>query len=89
MEQPTSIFPVSNSRSVPHLISVEPWGADYTLLPGESMEVIAYGDIRAPWFELVEGSRHSQVFCESAVTFEVMQNGVVLECGHNRETDHR
>ncbi len=85
-KQFTSTFSVSNSRSVPHIVAVEPWGADFTLLPGECLDVIAMGNEVEPWFQVVEDVGISQVFCEKASTFEVMQNGVKLECGHKRQS---
>ncbi len=82
----TSTLPVSNSRPVPHIVAVEPWGADFTLLPGESLDVIATGDKVEPWFQVVEDVGISQVFCEDASSFEVTQDGVALECGHKRQS---
>lgn len=37
---------ISNGRDEqrPRVIYVEPWGRDYTLLPGEDLEIVAYGD---------------------------------------------
>ncbi len=78
-------FQVHSRRTAPHVVAVEPWGADYTLLPGESLEVVAFGDEVVPTFELVECNDCSQVYCNDALTYEVMQNGVVIPCGHNRQ----
>ncbi len=81
----SSKFPVHNHKTVPHVVAVEPWGADYTLFPGESLEVVAFDDEVAPSFELVERDNSSQVYCNDASTYEVMQNGAVIPCGHNRQ----
>lgn len=76
---------VRNSRSTPHMVIVEPWADDYTLLPGEELEVIAIGEEKVPYFYLVECEGASQVYCEDTRDFKVMQNGSQLECGHNRQ----
>jgi len=39
---------VRNSRKAPQVVAVEPWGNDYTLLPDEKLEVIAFGDSAVP-----------------------------------------
>ena len=82
-----SKFRVHSNMEVPHVIAVEPWGADYTLLPGESLEVIATGEEVAPSFELVAWDECSQVYCNDASTYEVMQNGIAIFCGHNRQPE--
>ena len=83
----SSKFQVHSSKTVPHVIAVEPWGADYTLLPGESLEVTAFGDETTPSFELVAWDDSSQVYCNDASTYEVTQNGVAIPCGHNRQSE--
>ena len=81
----TSKIGVTNNREVPHVIHVEPWAHDFTLLPGQALEVVAYGDQAAPWFELAQWENSSQIYCNGASTFEVMQDEVELKCGHNRQ----
>lgn len=76
---------VSNLRMTPHVVAVEPWGADFTLMPGEELELLAYGDKATPWFVLVEWEGTSQIYCEDANDYEVLQGGARLECGHNRQ----
>ena len=85
MTLPTSKIALANNRGEPHVISVEPWGEDYTLLPGEGLEIIAFGDTTSPWFHVVEWGDSSQVYCEEASIFKVLQDGIELECGHNRQ----
>jgi len=85
MSSPNSKLGVSNRRTAPHVVSVEPWGHDFTLLPGEELEIIAFGDDVVPYFHLVEWDGTSQVYCEEAVTFQVLQAGEQLKCGHNRQ----
>ena len=75
----------SNERKSPQVIAVEPWANDYTLLPGEQLEIIAFGRTAIPWFNVVEWDGTSQVYCEETVDFRVLQKGIELECGHNRQ----
>lgn len=77
---------ISNKRDIPHVVAVEPWGEDFTLLPGETLEVVAFGVEATPWFHLVEWDGESQVYCEETLDFKVLQCGVQLECGHNRQS---
>lgn len=78
-------FFVNNRRAAAHIVTVEPWGEDFTLLTGEEIEINAFSEDAASWFQLVEWEGASQVYCENAVTFKVMQGGVQLKCGHNRQ----
>lgn len=68
----------------PRTICVEPWGEDYTLLPGESLVIRAVGEMAAPSFDVVEFDEATAVYCNDTDTFEVWQDGRKLECGHNR-----
>jgi hypothetical protein len=73
-----------NHSSLPRIICVEPWGADYTLAENERFELVVGCDQSEPTFELMNDDKNTtQVWCE-AETFEVIQAGKVLECGHNR-----
>lgn len=76
---------ISNSRKVPQEVVVEPWANDYTLLPDEELTVIAVGKSAIPWFNLVEWDGTTQVYCEDANDFRVLQGDRELECGHNRQ----
>jgi hypothetical protein len=78
---------VSNSRDAPQVVAVEPWAEDFTLMPGEELEVVAFGKAAVPWFYVVEWDGTSQVYCNAAADFEVLQGGVRLECGHNRQPE--
>lgn len=64
---------------------MEPWANDYTLLPDEELTVIAVGKSAIPWFNLVEWDGTTQVYCEDANDFRVLQGDRELECGHNRQ----
>ena len=78
---------VSNSRGKPHVVVVEPWANDYTLLSGEQLEIVAFGDTAVPWFDVVEWDGAAQVYCNATVDFRVLQGGVGLQCGHNRQPE--
>lgn len=78
---------VSNKRNRPQIVAVEPWANDYTLLPDEELEIMAFGDSSVPWFFIVEWDGTSQVYCEDTIDFKVTQKGVELKCGHNRQPD--
>jgi hypothetical protein len=45
---------VWNARKVPQVVAVEPWANDYTLLPDEKLEIIAFSEVAVPWFNVVE-----------------------------------
>lgn len=81
----TAKLGLSNFRAVPHEVHVEPWANDYTLMPEEELEVVAFGDTAEPSFHVREWEGASQVYCENTVDFQVLQNGNKLECGHNRQ----
>jgi hypothetical protein len=63
-----------------------PWANDYTLLPGEALEIVAFGKIVLPWFNVVEWEGITQVYCEETADFKVLQGGRELECGHQRQS---
>lgn len=81
----TSRIGISNSRPTWHEVHVEPWADDYTLFPGEELEIHAFGADAPPWFHVVEWDGVSQVYCNATVDALVLQNGVQLKCGHNRQ----
>lgn len=83
----TARFGVENKRKVYHEVHVEPWACDYTLMPEEKLEILAFGNDAIPWFEAVEWDRASQIYCYNANDFKVVQNGIELELGHNRQDD--
>jgi hypothetical protein len=74
-----------NARKVPHVVAVEPWGNDYTMLPEEELEIMAYGEAAMPWFSVVEWDGCTQVYCEQTDDFRVLQGSRELECGHQRQ----
>jgi hypothetical protein len=61
-------FSVCNQRKDPHEVHVEPWANDYTLMPGEELEIIAFGANTTPWFQAIEWEGASQIYCEERLT---------------------
>jgi hypothetical protein len=76
---------VQNRTQKPRIIWVEPWGEDFTLLPGEELLVVGRHESEQPWYFVIEWDESSQVYLEAANDFEVVQNGIRLECGHKRQ----
>lgn len=78
---------VYNDTQRPRAVWVEPIAEDFTLLPGESLEIIARGVQNRQWFGLVEHEDVTQVYLQEPDydDFQVTQKGKRLECGHNRE----
>ena len=76
---------VWNSRKTPLVVYVEPWANDYTLLPGDELDIIAFGDDSNPSFVAVEWEDASQIYCNDTIDFKVVQGNVELKCGHNRQ----
>lgn len=85
---------IRNSGLRPRIIWVEPIPEDFTLLPGEELTVLARDQEDVPGFMLLEydGPTQSatQVYLEQSVDtpyddYDVIQNGVRLETGHNRQ----
>ena len=81
----TTKLGVANSRKGPQVVAIEPWANDYTLLPGEELVLVAFGDVAIPWFTVVERDGTTQVYCEETANFKVLQGDRELECGHNRQ----
>ena len=78
---------IHNDRTFPHVVWIEPWGEDYTLLPGEKFD-IATTDSNAgdgPYFCLVETNGNTQVFVERGNDPQLQIDGIAVECGHNRQ----
>jgi hypothetical protein len=98
-DRPKQKIGVHNDRkdAQPITIWIEPIAEDFTLLAGESLELVAYGITSAPSVDLVQSEQDLQIYLEGgrdiasvdemlamATDFVVTQNGVRLECGHNR-----
>jgi hypothetical protein len=85
-------FTYQNDTAHPVVVYVEPWGADYTVLPGQQLRVLAEGRSQErPHFQLHHGAEGLQLWCESTCAHEVFVDGMAVDCGHNRasETDRQ
>lgn len=86
MNQQVSIG-IRNDRTRPHVVWIEPWGGDFTILAGQRMTVITTGpgSGSGPWFILVENEYNTQVYVERGEYPEVILDGEVVDVGHNRQ----
>ena len=85
MSKPTAKFVVTNDYKSSRVVYVEPWGEDYTLSAGESIEVIAVDNASAPWFNVIESDKGTLLYIEGGASdFMVYQGETRLQCGHNR-----
>ncbi|MBX7166830.1 MAG: hypothetical protein K1X74_10900 [Pirellulales bacterium] len=81
---------VSNDEHHVRVIWVEPWPHDFTLLPGESIEIHVHSSTAQAWFHVVETDRNTQIYVElppsDLITAEVkvFQGTRLLQSGHNR-----
>ena len=76
-----------NYSNKPLLLSLEPWGEDYTLREKEEVEIIAE-DCGADFhFEVVYETDYIAVYPGGSGNEypRVFSNGVELDCGYNRE----
>jgi hypothetical protein len=76
---------VSNRRTASLLVVVEPWVEDFTLLPGQELELLAVSSEQPPYFALVESDDRSEIYIENSVEdWVVTQGGKEIHCGHQR-----
>jgi hypothetical protein len=92
MNERTAKVGFRNDRKAHHTIWIEPWANDYTLKPGEELELVVMGgDLHPmklrnvqPYFYIVESEGATQVYCENTADFKVTQGGRELQNGHQR-----
>jgi len=77
---------ITNDTDRLMLVWTEPLAEDYWLRPGESLEVVANARAAHDEFEIENNDDGLTVFASMGMTpfFDVFQNGVKLECGHQR-----
>jgi hypothetical protein len=83
---------VQNRRGTAFTVWVEPWGADYTLLPGESLAILASGFTEDSYFDLAHADNEHDlkvVIAGECEDWTVFQGQHELFCGHNREFARR
>lgn len=76
-----------NDRPRPHVVWIEPWGEDVTLLSGEKLIVSnqSPGATDKPHFVLVETEGNTQLYVEHGDYPELHIDGHRVDCGHNRQ----
>ncbi|MBI1375772.1 MAG: hypothetical protein GC159_23935 [Phycisphaera sp.] len=73
-----------NSGSKPHVFYIEPFGEDYTMLCGEEFALEVDGE--GVWLHIDRHDDQTSVYIEGGFTdFKVVQDGRVLQCGHQRQ----
>jgi hypothetical protein len=82
-----SSMEIYNDRTVPHIVWIEPWGEDYTMLVKDKLRIATTSadTSDAPWFSLVETNGNTQVYVERGDYPQVFINDSVVRCGHNRQ----
>lgn len=79
---------VTNSIDVPVTLFVEPWGRDYTMLPGETFELVMERASDDSFFNICHYEKTIEVYAEGqCLDVLVFQNKKELSCGHNRQSD--
>jgi hypothetical protein len=85
----TSKIAFSNESNRPRIIWIEPWGADFTLLNKEEIEIVVTDAKAVPWFHVLEHDDCSQVYVEGVdlmnCRHKVLQGEKELQIGHNRQ----
>jgi hypothetical protein len=77
---------ISNDQGVPVTVWLEPWGEDYTLLPGEEYRFTALGAGPEFYFHLSWQARDLQLYPEGEFQDVTAQHGEMeIYCGHHRE----
>jgi hypothetical protein len=79
---------ITNDSDKPLLISLEPWGEDYTLVSKEEVEIIAGNCGEDFYFNVVYYNDFVAVYVEGGKGDEyprVYSKGIELSCGYNRE----
>lgn len=72
----------------PFTLWVEPWGEDYTLLPGDTLEVVAAGFTTESYFSIVHADHEGDLLlyiegpCDA---WTVYDGETAVYCAHNRE----
>src|SRR5690348_17252253 len=72
-----------NSTRVPHTYWIEPWAHDFTMLPGEVLELRVPSGTQ-PQAHIIQGVTSSQIYLEED-GFVALHDGRELVLGHNRQ----
>jgi hypothetical protein len=75
-----------NERERAALVSVEPWGEEYSVEPGVKLEILAFSERAGVWFQVISREDGAQVYIEGgqhrvALSWEVYMDGVQVAAG--------
>ena len=85
----SSSFRVSSDRTIPVTVWVEPWGEDFTILPGEEYLFTAVRPGSDFYFHAVWQENDLVLYAEGTSGEVTVHHGTVeVFCGHNREKRH-
>ena len=78
---------ISNDFVKPLLLSLEPWGEDYTLKVNETVEIIAKDCSEDFYFHIAPKTDYWAVYAEGSGNDypRVYSNGIEVDCGYNRD----
>ena len=86
----TTRFGYTNERAAPAVVLIEPWAADYTVVPGARLELRVRSAVPGVWFNVVQGEGGAaQVYVEgpapgARVEWDVYVDGAEVRPGHGR-----
>jgi hypothetical protein len=91
MEKVTLRIKISNDRDSFVTLMLEPWGEDYGMFPKDEFEIVGEDADETCYFHIVYGEKDIQVYAEGKANYypRIYQNGIELDCGHNRQEDSR
>lgn len=74
-----------NDTKSQHILWIELWAEDYTLMPGQRFEIHAGGEDVLPWCNIVACQNATQIDLEACSEYEVYDGETLFECGHHRQ----
>jgi len=75
---------LSNERDQSRSVQIEPWGVEYILPTKGELILVAVDRERTPHFHINEWEDTTQIYCEEAEDYYVIQNGRRLEHAFDR-----
>ena len=79
------ILSVTNRSKVARALSIEPEGADYWMLPGQTFVLSADATAESAHFELEDNGNGLQIYPSNGMDYiSVFCDGEELQCGHQR-----
>ncbi|MFZ6780405.1 hypothetical protein ACO0LD_26540 [Undibacterium sp. Ji83W] len=84
-QKPSFKFAVSNNDTDYLIVWIEPWAHDFTLEPGEDIQIIC--DSAEADMDIHRKNGLMQIYLNSSCSFIVQQQGKTINCGHKRKPD--